>query len=85
MSSAGSVESAGVQGEPEELPLSGIRERYKNEWVGVIVTGRTKNFEPTKGKVVADDPDRYRLRQKLLKYPDICIFFTGEPPFPLIL
>lgn len=89
MSSAGSVQSAGEQAEPEELALPEIRKRYKDRWVAMIVTGRDKNLQPTKGKVVQDDIDRYMLRQKLrLKpggYLDICIFFTGEPPYPLLL
>jgi hypothetical protein len=75
----------GEQGEPEDLALSEIFKRYKDSWVAIIVTSRDKNFQPTKGKVVANDIDRYRLRQKLLKYPDICILYAGEPAYPLFL
>ncbi len=71
--------------EPEELTISEIKERYKGRWVGMVVTARDKNFQPTKGKVVADDMDRYMLRPKLIKYLDICILFAGEPPYPLLL
>jgi len=49
------------------------------------VTARDKNFQPKSGKVVAHDPDRYRLRQNLYKYKDGCIFFAGESLFPLFL
>jgi hypothetical protein len=83
MSSTSEV-PASVQAEPEILSLSEIRKKYKDRWVALIVTGRDKNLQPTKGKVVSDDIDRYMLRQKL-KYKDICIFYTGEPPYPLLL
>lgn len=77
--------SAGEKSEPEELALPEIRKRYKDRWVAMIVTERNRSLQPIKGKVVVDDLDRYRLRQKLAKYPEICIFYTGEPPYPLIL
>jgi hypothetical protein len=85
MSPTGGASSSGGQGEPEDLAIPEIRERYKDRWVAVVVTGRNQNFQPTKGKVVAEDADRYMLRQKLGKYPNICIFFAGEPPYPLLL
>jgi len=85
MSSASSVPSAGEQTEPADLTLSEIRKRYKDQWVAIIVTGRDKNLQPSKGKVVAEDIDRYMLRQKLTKYNEICIFYTGEPVYPLLL
>ena len=50
-----------------------------------MVTARDKNFQPTTGKVVAYDIDRFRLREKLYNYADVCIFFAGEPPLPLFL
>ena len=49
------------------------------------MTARDKNFQPTSGKVVAHDFDRYRLRQNLYNYKDVCIFFAGESIFPLFL
>jgi hypothetical protein len=76
---------AGEQGEPDDLALPDIRERYKDRWVAILVTRRDRNLLPTRGKVVAEDADRYMLRQKLGKYPDICIFFAGEPPYRLLL
>ena len=85
MSSTSGVPAAREQGELEELVLSEVRTRYKDRWVAMIVTGRDKNLQPAKGKVVADDIDRYMLRQKLVKYTDICIFYTGEPVYPLLL
>jgi len=50
-----------------------------------VVTARDKNLQPRTGKVVAYDVDRFRLREKLYEYTDICIFFAGESPFPLFL
>jgi hypothetical protein len=76
---------AGEQGEPEDLALSEIFKRHKDTWVAMTVTARDKNFQPTRGKVVATNLDRYGLRQKLLKYADICILYAGEPPYPLFL
>jgi len=85
MSPTSGVPSSGGQGEPEELALPEIRRRYKERWVALVVTGRDANLQPTKGRVVADDSDRYMLRQKLIAYSNICIFFAGEPPYPLLL
>jgi len=85
MSSSTDVPATGGQGEPEDLALPEIFKRYKGRWVAITVTVRDKNLQPTKGKVVADDMDRYLLRMKLKKYKDICIFFAGEPPYPLLL
>jgi hypothetical protein len=75
----------GEQTESEELTLPEIFTRYKDNWIALIVTTRDKNSQPAGGKVVANDIDRYRLRQKLLKYPDICILYAGEPAYPLLL
>lgn len=70
------------QSESEELALPEIRKRYKDRWVAIVVTRRDRNFQPTRGKVVAEDIDRFLLRQKLGKYPDICILFAGDPIYP---
>ena len=72
-------------GETEELTTPIIRQRFKDRWVAVVVTHRNRNLQPTKGKVVAMDIDRFLLRQKLGKYKDICIFFAGDPVYPPIL
>ncbi|MGA2199852.1 MAG: hypothetical protein ABSG45_07930 [Nitrososphaerales archaeon] len=85
MSSTSGSPTVGGQDQPEDLALSEIIKRYKGRWVGIVVTGRDKNMQPTKGKVVADDIDRYMLRPKLRAYKDICIYFAGEPPYPLLL
>jgi hypothetical protein len=70
---------------PVELSLQEIRKRHKDKWVAVVVTKRDRNLQPAKGKVVAEDIDRYLLRQKLGAYPDICIFFAGDPIYPPFL
>ena len=85
MSSTNSAPPAGGPAETEDLALPEIIKRYSGKWVAIQVTGRDKNFQPTKGKVVADDQDRYMLRPKLMKYKEICIFFAGEPVYPLLL
>jgi len=71
--------------EPEDLPLSEVMARHKDQWVAMVVTARDRNLQPVRGKVVASDIDRYRLRRSLLKYDDVCIFYAGEPPYPLFL
>ena len=85
MSSTSGSPSAGGQDEPEDLALPEIIKRYKGRWVGIAVTGRDKNLQPIKGRVVAEDIDRYMLRPKLRAYKDICIYYAGEPPYPLLL
>jgi hypothetical protein len=54
----------------EELSIPEIHARYKGKWVGTIA---------------AEDLDRYRLRGHVAKYADICIFYAGESPYPLLL
>ena len=81
MSSAGNTGSS----EPENLTLSEISQRYSGRWVAITVTERDRNLQPVKGRVVADDVDRYRLREKTAKYDDICIFYVGESPYLLLL
>ncbi|MDG6954707.1 MAG: hypothetical protein JRN33_06990 [Nitrososphaerota archaeon] len=81
------MSTAAPQGgsEPEEFTLSQIAEKYKNRWVAIEVTGRDGNSQPTKGKVVAQDVDRYRLRSSLARRGEVCIYYTGETPYPLLL
>ncbi len=81
MSQTGAAESA----KPEEETLSQISERHKDRWVAIEVTERDANLQPVKGRVVAEDVDRYRLREKIAKYADICIFYAGESPYRLLL
>ena len=70
--------------EEEDLPLREITERYKDKWVGMVVTARDRNLQPTRGKVVAAESDRHILRTKLHKYREICILYGGEPIYPLL-
>ncbi len=70
---------------PEVLTIPEMLERYKDHWVGIEVTERDKSLQPVKGRVLAHDPDRYGLREKTSRYPEVCIFYAGEPPFPLLL
>jgi hypothetical protein len=71
--------------EQEELTLSEIRGKYKDRWVAIVGTGRDANSQHTKGRVAAQDVDRYRLRSTLAKYGEVCIFYTGETPYPVLL
>ena len=81
MSSTGTGETL----EAEDLPLSRIWERYKDRWVAITVTERDRNSQPVKGRVVAEDVDRYRLREKIAKYDEICIFYAGESSYRLLM
>jgi len=69
----------------EELSIKEIRGTYKGRWVAIMVTKRDSSLQPVSGRVVADDPDRYRLRERLGKYRDICILYAGDSVYPLIL
>jgi hypothetical protein len=81
MSSTG----AGGAVQAEDLPLPKISERYKDRWVAIVVTERDRNAQPVKGRVVADDVDRYRLREKTAKYDEICFFYAGDSSYRLLL
>ncbi len=69
----------------EELSIPEIRARYKDRWVAIVVTKRDGSLQPVSGRVVADEIDRYRLRDKLMKYRDVCIIYAGDPAYPLVL
>lgn len=58
---------------------------HPNLWVAILVTKRDENGQPVAGSLVAEDADRYRLRDLIVKYSDVCIFFAGDSPFPLFL
>jgi len=81
MSQSGAEESA----KPEVLTLSQISARYHDRWVAVVVTGRDRNGQPVKGRVVAEDVDRYNIRMKTINLRDVCIFYAGELPYRLHL
>jgi len=69
----------------EELSIPEIHVKHKGRWVAIVVTKRDENLQPTGGRVVAEDVDRYRLRGHVARYADICIFYAGESPYPLLL
>ena len=69
----------------EDLTLSEISEKYKDRWVAIEVTRRDRNLQPIRGRVLENDVDRFRLREKITKFEDICIFYAGESPFRLLL
>lgn len=71
--------------ESREATFDEIKKEHPNLWVAVIVTKRDENGQPVAGRVVADDADRYRLRDQIILQNDICIFFAGDPLFPLFL
>jgi hypothetical protein len=81
--STGSSVPPGEEG--EELSLQEIRGRYKDRWVAITVTKRDRSLQPVGGVVVADDPDRYRLRDMIAKYREVCIVYAGDPLYPLIM
>lgn len=69
----------------EDMTLTEISEKYKERWVAIEVTKRDRNFQPLKGRVLENDVDRYRLREKITKYKDVCIFYAGESLYRLLL
>lgn len=69
----------------QELSLSQILQKYRDRWIAMVVTQRDDNMQPLAGKVVADDVDRYRLRQKVAQYDDICLLYAGEADYHLLL
>jgi hypothetical protein len=71
--------------ESKELSLEDIRKEHPNLWVAMVVTRRDENGQPTAGKVVAEDADRYRLRDQIILHKDVCIFYAGDPFYPLFL
>jgi len=70
---------------PEVLTLTEMAAKYKDRWVAIEVTERDENLQPVKGRVLADDIDRYNLREKTAKYNEVCIFYTGDVPYRLLL
>jgi len=71
--------------ESKELTLEQIRKEHPNLWVAIAVTKRDANGQPMAGRVLADDADRYRLRDQIILQNDVCIFFAGDPLYPLFL
>lgn len=84
-STGGSGNDVGDEAQAVDVELAEIFSRYKDRWVAIAVTKRDKNMQPTRGTVIADDSDRYRLRQKLMSTKEACIFFAGDPQYPLLL
>jgi len=69
----------------EELSIAEIRAKHPNRWVAITVTKRDRNLQPVAGKVIVEDVDRYRLRQKVVTINEVCILYCGENPYPLLL
>jgi hypothetical protein len=74
-----------TQEHDQDLSLPEIIRKYPGRWVAIIVTQRDDNMQPIGGRVVADDVDRYRLRQKITQYDDICLLYAGNPDYHLLL
>ena len=77
--------SDGAEEISAEMSIAQINDEYRDRWVAVLVTKRDENYQPIAGKVVASEVDRYRLRLQIVKYDDICIFYAGDTPYPLLL
>ncbi|MEM1947045.1 MAG: hypothetical protein QXF95_08565 [Candidatus Caldarchaeum sp.] len=69
----------------EELSITDIYKKHKGFWVALLVTARDENGQPIMGKVVGVDIDRYRLRQQTTAYKELCVFYAGEPEYPLLV
>lgn len=74
-----------AQAGADELTLEEIKRKNQRLWVAIVVTKRDENGQPTAGRVVAEDTDRYRLRDLVVTQDDVCIFYAGDSPFPLFL
>lgn len=77
--------SAPEHPQPEVLTLPEISQKHKDRWVAIEVTERDENLQPVKGRVLAEDIDRYNLREKTVKYNEVCIFYAGDVPYRLLL
>jgi hypothetical protein len=71
--------------QPKEATFEQIKKDHQNLWVAVSVTKRDANGQPIAGKVLAEDADRYRLRDQIIMEKDVCIFFAGDPLYPQFL
>ncbi len=80
-----SVTSERANDEAKDQSLEEIVGKYSGSWVAMTVTKRDENYQPTRGIIVAHDMDRYKLRERITKYSDICIIYAGDPPFRLML
>ena len=76
---------SGKSPQPKESTLEEIKNEHRNLWVAIVVTKRDENGQPLAGRVIADDADRYRLRDQIIMQNDICIFYAGDPLYPLFL
>lgn len=81
MSQKGAEESA----KAADLTLSQISAKHHDRWVAIEVTKRDRNGQPVRGRVIAEDVDRYNIREKTMRMADVCIFYAGELPFRLHL
>ena len=73
--------------QPEET-LEQIFSNHTGRWVAILVTRRDENNQPLAGRLVCEDLDRYRLRQKAFRSmpeQELCIFHTGDSQYPLLL
>ena len=80
-----STDGAQARSPPEVLTLSEMATKYKDRWVAIEVTERDEDLQPLKGRVLAEDVDRYNLREKTTKFNEVCIFYTGDVPYRLLL
>ena len=74
--------------EPPVETMDEIFANHKDRWVAIKVTSRDENLQPASGRVLIEDVDRYRLRQKIFELKaagETCILYAGESEFPLLL
>ena len=63
--------------ETEGRELNEVRQRHAGNWIAAAVVERDANGQPLTVRVIADHPDRYRLRDSIPAGLDVCIFFGG--------
>ena len=57
--------------------LAQAKRRHPGSWIAAVVVDRDPSRQPLTVRVVAEHPDRYRLRDYIPPGLEVCIFFGG--------
>ena len=63
--------------EAEAKELAQVKREHPGKWIAAIVVERDSNRQPLIVRIVAEHPDRYRLRDYISPGLEVCIFFGG--------
>ena len=61
----------------EAQDLAEVRRRHAGNWIAAVVVERDASLQPRTVRLVAEHPDRYRLRDYIPPGLEVCIFFGG--------